>query len=473
MQQLDKITIYINSVCEQIRWKKAHTILSDELRNHIIDQKNAFIASGLEEESATDKAICEMGDPVIVGTQFDHTHRPKAEWSMIFLTIFSLFVGMIINFFVKSGLPNTPELYYLYSSIVVGIACMIIAYFLDFTIIGKHPKIIFALLTVALIVLCTFSIDINGTRRWLSISILGTFYTSSFMLLFPTAYAGIIYAFRNKGYLGIILCGVFYAIPTFIFLKMSYGITVILLYTLSCLTLLAVSIFKGWFNVKRLYGLLVVFVLVVTIFAVFLLTAKPYQVERFTTWLSPLSDPFGRGYVTTVTRDILSGAKFFGQGLLADTSPIHYTGDVSLYLPAFNTDYVITYLIHRIGWVAFIAISSVLTAFIARGFYLCSKQKSILGRLVSTSVLLTFTMQVLIYITANLGFQPFSQLTLPLISYGGVSTIINLILIGIMLSVFKSGYLMHDTQKMTSDFKNKQNKVTRMEFHNNHFIKSQ
>jgi len=33
----------------------------------MIDQKSAFVAEGLDEEAAIDKAIEEMGDPVLVG----------------------------------------------------------------------------------------------------------------------------------------------------------------------------------------------------------------------------------------------------------------------------------------------------------------------------------------------------------------------------------------------------------------------
>lgn len=50
------------------------------------DQKNAFIANGLDEETATDKAIKEMGDPILVGSEFDRMYRPKIEWRIIVWT---------------------------------------------------------------------------------------------------------------------------------------------------------------------------------------------------------------------------------------------------------------------------------------------------------------------------------------------------------------------------------------------------
>jgi len=86
----------------------------------------------------------------------------------------------------------------------------------------------------------------------------------------------------------------------------------------------------------------------------------------------------------------------------------------------------------------------VLLFFIIKGFILCFKQKSRLGLFVSISIMLTFTMQVIGYVIANLGFQFTAPISLPLISYGKIATIINLSLIGIMLSVFRTGDIVKD-----------------------------
>ncbi len=58
----------------------------EEIENHLTDQKNSLLKEGFDEETATDKALTEMGDPVIVGEQLDHTHRPKPDWTLLALT---------------------------------------------------------------------------------------------------------------------------------------------------------------------------------------------------------------------------------------------------------------------------------------------------------------------------------------------------------------------------------------------------
>ena len=77
------IKSYLDIVCEQIRYEKAHIIIKKELEEHITDQTDAFIAKGMEQETAIKKAITEMGDPILVGTELDRVYRPKLKWEFI------------------------------------------------------------------------------------------------------------------------------------------------------------------------------------------------------------------------------------------------------------------------------------------------------------------------------------------------------------------------------------------------------
>ena len=209
MQYSAKLTKFLENICKQIRWKKAHAIVSEEIRNHVIDQKNAFVNEGLDEETAMEKAIKEMGDPVLIGTELDRTHRPKMEWNIFLLTGIMIILGFGIRY-VASFEPGTP--FMLERSLMttlIGIACMIGAYFIDFTFIGRYPKSIFTGLTVLSILSIFLSPVIRGKHL----------YVQFILLVFPTVMAGIIYNMRSKGYLGIILSGVFFIIPVFIGLR--------------------------------------------------------------------------------------------------------------------------------------------------------------------------------------------------------------------------------------------------------------
>ena len=97
MEQFSKIKIYLEKVINQVRYTKIRNELSHELENHILDQKDAYIAQVEDEETAVEKSILQMGDPVMVGTELDRAHRPRIEWSIVILTLILLLTGTIIS----------------------------------------------------------------------------------------------------------------------------------------------------------------------------------------------------------------------------------------------------------------------------------------------------------------------------------------------------------------------------------------
>lgn len=428
MEQSNKISDFLKTLCDQIRWKKAHNLILKEMKDHIIDQKNAFIKEGLDEETAIDKAIKEMGDPVSIGSELDYTHRPKTEWSIILLTGIIILFGFGIRF-LASFEPNVP--YLLEKSLfatIIGMACMWAAYFIDFTIIGRYPKSIFiGLISLTILAIILFS-TIYGRPA----------HVQFILLLFPTAMAGIIYNMRDRGYLGIVLSEICLIIFVLIGIKTSSLFTVILC-TLSFLILITIAIKKDWFNVNKIKGLLLVYLPIIavsSIIIIYLISNNNYYINRVLVAFNPSMDPMGAGYLGVKIRDILSNAKLIGSGTMTINSHM---------VPNISTDYILTYIIHRLGWIPFIVVIAAMSLLIIQGFKLCFKQKSILGRLVSMAVLTTFTVEVVFYTVNNLGLQLFPSTTLPFISYSGMSTIINMLLIGVMLSVFRSGDIVRDS----------------------------
>jgi len=232
-----KIREYLETVCHQIRCKKFHAEISEELENHITDQKDAFKAQGIDDDDATLRAIEQMGDPIIVGTELDRTHKPKPEWSIIALTFLLLAAGTIIRFFTPQQAVNGLDLFYRQLIFtIVGIGFMTLCYYIDFTFIGKHPKSIFWALFTLTILITAITSPIRGILV----------YTSYLLLLFPTALAGIAYSMRNKGYLGIIYYELFFALPFAISIMLP-SLTISILLGLSSLLTLTIAIFKNWF----------------------------------------------------------------------------------------------------------------------------------------------------------------------------------------------------------------------------------
>ncbi len=422
MTPSDKIHEYSKAVCTQIRWKKAHTVVSEEIENHLIDQKDAYMADGTDESAATDKAITQMGDPVIVGTQLDRTHRPRPQWAMLVLSAILLLTGLLIRIFFISSAEQwlVPTII----SVIIGLGLMTVAYLLDFTLIGRYPKTIyFAILVLSVTALLTIPVIRGNIHDYLA-------------LLFPLGFAAIIYATKNKGYRGIILCELSFIFPAVlaIYIPSTSGL---LLFAFSGLVILCLAISMKWFNTKVLHGYLIVLIpvaiVLLIVFVVFI--SRSYRCERIQALFDPSSYSGDIGYIACQIKALFAGSNFIGHGVIVPEPTANgvWMGN--------GTDYLLTYLIFNIGWISFIIIMGLLLFFIMKGFLLCFRQKSGLALFVSVSVMITFTLQVLGYVMANLGFPIIVPISLPLISYGHGATIVNLALIGIMLSVFRTGHI--------------------------------
>lgn len=439
LQPSDKIAEYLEAVRQQIRWKRAQPIVLEEINNHIIDQKNAWLQEGLDEATAADKAITEMGDPVMVGEQLDHAHRPKPDWTLLILTVAMLLFGLAIQSFINSDFDGAGAFQEQLIWVGIAILVMLTAYFADFTIVGKYPILVFLALGVITLVCCLFTETVLGRAE----------YAIYPLLLFPTAFAGLVYSMRNKGYGKLILCGAAFIIPAFLSLLVP-SLTVLLILGVSCLIILTAAVLKGWFNVSKRSAMLILYIPTAAVLSAplfILMIGTGYRAERLRYALYPSLDPQGMGYMGTTVQNILSHAQLMGSGV-----PMNYYGgsvDASnilsaRILPAINTDYLLTYLIYGFGWIALLGIIALFAAFIIRAAVLGQKQKSVLGSLTSTAIVATISMQFIVYIASNLGFMLFSPLSLPLISYGKLALVTNMFLIGLLLSVFRTGAMVRD-----------------------------
>lgn len=426
MQPLEKIHEYSETVCRQIRWRKAHPIITEEIEDHLIDQRDAYIAEGADESSATDMAIAQMGDPVTVGVQLDRTHRPKTQRGMIALTIAIVCLGIAFEIYWNAPTGGHRWMFNLFIQFITGFALMAAAYFMDFTLIGKHPVIVYMLLTAVFMVLFVM---------YKTLDFLGCAY--SLPLLFPLGFAGVVYSARNKGFLGIIMCGAAFSFPalTLLIFGGNLGRSEFILFAVSALVILCLSISKGWFKVKAFRGYLLVFIPVVVaivVAAVYVLSDVG-KLQRIQDALNPSYasvDHYG-----AEIKAALAGSRFIGQGILPEG-----TQDIG-----FSTFCMLTCYIYHYGWITVIPVVGLLLVFIIKSFSLCLKQKSGLAMFVSVSVIMTFTMQVMSYILFNLGFDLFSPISLPLIiQFDHIDLLINMALVGLMLSVFRTGYIVKD-----------------------------
>ena len=447
MNVSDAFHRYAEKVCEQIRWKKAHSAVAQEIEDHLTDQKNAYLAAGDSESIAEEKALLQMGDPVSVGAALDQTHKPAPQWGMIGLVLLLFVLGGIIQVLLLKTIPAgndalaTRSAQVLFIFLPLSLATFVGMYFLDFSFFGKHPYVLPLGLLMVNLAAHLFGVFYGG-KRWL---ILGSFALSplALSLLFPLAFCGLFYRLRSQGRKGYLISGVLAAVFC-LFLSYCHTFSGVLTFVFSAGILMLIAAKKEWFGKKNQTILLLLFLLVVVCLIVLLMFYAPFRYQfafRARTIFLPNSDVAGDGYVPAQLRAAISHSVFLGKGKdIVGISPI------LIEIPGMlRSDYLLTYLTYHYGWAVSGGLVLLLAVFLGLGFRKALKQKSIFGQMVSLTILCTFMAEILLYILANLGLWLIAPIALPFLSYGTMQLLFNMALAGVLLSVFRTGEVYRDT----------------------------
>lgn len=158
---------------------------------------------------------------------------------------------------------------------------------------------------------------------------------------------------------------------------------------------------------------------------------KEYQKNRILTFLDPQTDALGAGYNAIQSQIAAGSGGLFGQGYLRGTqSQLHF-------VPFHHTDFVFSVLAEEWGLLGSAVVLLLLLGLFARLAETAMRARQLSGALVCTGVLAWLGTQTLINIGMTVGLLPVTGLPLPLLSYGGSSTIAAMAGLGLALSVRK------------------------------------
>ena len=191
-----------------------------------------------------------------------------------------------------------------------------------------------------------------------------------------------------------------------------------------------------WFGMMLMAGvrkkhILFVILLVVTVSIIgwfFLL--KDYQKERLQTFVNPNRDPLGTGYNLTQSTIAVGGGRLIGRGLgFGSQSQLHF-------LPEAQTDFIYAVIGEEMGLAGVTVMLILFTIIFWRIILIIKHTNSDFVAFFASGVFILFLTQLFTNIGANIGLLPITGVTLPFVSYGGSSLIVNLLLLGILESVY-------------------------------------
>lgn len=159
--------------------------------------------------------------------------------------------------------------------------------------------------------------------------------------------------------------------------------------------------------------------------------AAPYRVERMLTFLNPWADPFGSGFQLTQALIAIGSGEWFGVGLGSSVQKL-------LYLPEAHTDFLFAVLAEELGMLGVLVVILLFTFIIWRAMAIGIRAESAghaYGAHLAYGVALLIGLQAFVNIGVNMGILPTKGLTLPLMSYGGSSLVVNAFAVGLVMRV--------------------------------------
>ncbi|HSC89108.1 MAG TPA: putative lipid II flippase FtsW [Polyangiaceae bacterium] len=106
-----------------------------------------------------------------------------------------------------------------------------------------------------------------------------------------------------------------------------------------------------------------------------------------------------------------------------------------LYLPESHTDFISAIIGEELGYIGIVALALVYALIVARGVRTALSAPDEYGSYVAFGLSMLFGVQALVNLAVSMSMLPTKGLTLPFISYGGSSLLVNAAAIGILLNV--------------------------------------
>lgn len=289
------------------------------------------------------------------------------------------------------------------------------------------PLFFAGLLLLVLVLVPGIGREVNGARRWLPLGIINI-QPSEVMKVLMLLYAAD-YTVRKRKHLSAFFRGL---LPMILSVLVVGGLLLLEPDLGAFIVIGAIAmglVFIGGLNMKHFaamaLGLIASFLAMIWY--------SPWRRERLFVYLDPWNpeNAYGSAYQLSHSLIAFGRGEWFGVGLGASVEKLHY-------LPEAHTDFIAAVIGEELGFVGITALIVVFAFIVWRSFDIGRQalaMERLFGAMVAQGVGLWFGLQTFINIGVCLGLLPTKGLTLPMVSYGGSSIVMNLIAMALLLRV--------------------------------------
>jgi cell division protein FtsW len=345
--------------------------------------------------------------------------------------VFTLVITGIIMVYSSSSISAADkcgtDTYYLKKQIVfaaVGFLMLLVARNIRYQLLKRFVYFILGLSMVSLVLLMIPGLGktIGGATRWLRVGPV-SFQPSEFAKLSLVIFlASSLSAKEDKmksfsvGFLPHLL--VTLCMAALVLTQPDFGTAMLMI------MLFFVMVFAGGCSIKHLGSCAAL----AAAGGYLLIISADYRLERLTAFLDPWKDASDTGFQIIQSFLALGSGGLWGTGLGNGTQKLFY-------LPEPHTDFIFSILGQELGFVGTCTIILLFALLVYCGIKICLKAPDLFGTYLALGITAFIGLHAAINLGVVMGLLPTKGSTLPFISYGGTSLVINLTSMGILLNI--------------------------------------
>ncbi len=308
---------------------------------------------------------------------------------------------------------------------VLGLAAMLLASRVDFRLLRylAIPAYVGTLVLLVLVLLPGVGTEAFGSRRWIVVPGVGSFQPAELAKLAICIYLAHWLDRRGREahsfWNGLVPFGLLVA-PGLVLIALEpdmgtagvYAATALAIFFMAGANLLYLTAIAGAVGAG----------------AVIMISATAYQAQRVQSFLDPFRDPLGAGYNTIQGLLALALGGIAGQGLGMSRQKF-------LYLPAPSTDFIFAIIGEEWGLVGTLTVLALFVLVAYHGYRIAIHAPDTFSGLLAAGITTWLVVQACINMMVVTALLPVTGIPLPFISYGGSALTINLVAVGILLSI--------------------------------------
>src|SRR5690349_4223065 len=308
--------------------------------------------------------------------------------------------------------------------VAIGLALALMIMMIDYHILFDIAPILYGIGIVLLLYLLVWGRLTANVRSWIHIGGF-QFQPSEFMKVFTALMLARFFDSNDRAYLDfrsfMIAMGIIGLPVGLIIIQPDFGTAA------SFFPLIAVAMFFGGIRPRVWIAMILVAVIALPLGWSFFL--KPYQKERVMIFLNPERDPLGSGYQVTQAKIAIGSGGIHGKGFR------HGTQGKFGFVPEHHTDFIFSVLGEEWGFIGVIVVLGLYLYLVFQALTFAKHARDRGGTFLVICLTMFFVFHVLINVSMQIGILPTTGIPLPLISYGGSSTMMFFIAIGLIANV--------------------------------------